>query len=296
MVLCFGVLALSFSPIFVSLAKVSGLTATFYRTSVASSVLLVPFLLQRNNHLGTTTTRPTWGNALKITALGGLIFAINNGLFNTAITIIPASNVVFLANTATIWVGIFSMIFFREKLFLNFWLGVFLGLTGVFLITAGRSGSTENLLIGSFIALLGGFFYGLNILFNNVARRSLNALAYMVFSNFTSAILLFIAILIVGVPYKGFTSATYGYLFGLGFDSQGLGFLCTVYSQAYLPPSKVSTILLAQPLLALILAIFILHEQPSNLQLVGMATLFAGIVVANRKGTRFASQKTENIS
>ncbi len=289
-VLVFGVMALAFSPVFVSLAKVNGLTATLYRSSVASSVLLIPFLLQRKNHLGTKAIQPTWGNTLKITALGGLVFALNNGFFNTAITMIPASSVVFLANTAVIWVGLFSMIFYREKLSLNFWLGVLLGLTGVFLITTGRNGNTENLLMGSLVALLGGFFYGLNILFNNVARRSLNTLAYMVFFNLTSAILIFIAILIVDVPYKGFSSATYGYLFGLGFVSQGLGFFSTVYSQAYLPPSRVSTILLAQPLLTLILAFFVLHEQPSSLQLVGMLTLFVGIALANQRGKGFAPQ------
>jgi drug/metabolite transporter (DMT)-like permease len=278
-----GVAALAFSPIFANLAQVNGLTATFYRTSVAATVLLLPFPLRRRNYLGTAATRPGLGTALKITGLGGLIFAINNGLFNTAITLIPASNVVFLANTAVIWVGLFSIVLYREKLSLNFWLGIFLALAGVFLITAGRNDQTENLLLGSFVALLGGFFYGLNILFNEVARRTLNALAYMVLSNFFSAALLFIVILLLGLPYTGFTLATYGYLFGLGFISQALGFLATVYSLAYLPPSRVSTILLAQPLLALVLAFFILREQPSELQLVGMVALFTGIVLANRR-------------
>ena len=278
-----GVLALAFSPIFVSLAQVNGLTATLYRTSVAASVLLIPLLLQRGNRLGTATTRPSLRATIGIAGLGGLIFALNNGLFNTAITMIPASSVVFLANTAVIWVGLFSVIIFREKLSLNFWVGIPLGLVGVFLITTGRGGNTDNFLLGNVVALLGGFFYGLNILFNNIARRYLNAFSYMVLSNFTSSLILFVGILVVGVPYRGFTFATYGYLFGLGFVSQAIGFLAIVQAQAYLPPSRVSTILLGQPLLALILAFIILREQPSGLQLVGMFTLFGGIVLANRR-------------
>ncbi len=278
-----GVLALAFSPIFVSLAHVNGLAATLYRTTIAASVLLIPLLLQRDNRLGTATTRPSLRTTIGIAGLGGLIFAINNGLFNTAITMIPASSAVFLANTAVIWVGLFSMIIFREKLSLNFWMGVPLGLAGVFLITSGRGGSSDNFLLGNVIALLGGFFYGLNILFNNIARRYLNAFSYMVLSNFTSALILFAAILVVDVPYRGFTAATYGYLFALGFVPQGIGFLAIVQSQAYLPPSRVSTILLGQPLLALILAFIILREQPSGLQLLGMFTLFGGIVLANRR-------------
>ncbi len=278
-----GILALAFSPIFVSLAQVNGLAATLYRTSIAASALLIPFLLPRDNHLGTATTRPSLRTAIAIAGLGGLLFALNNGLFNTAVTMIPASSAVFLANTAVIWVGLFSIVIFHEKLPLNFWVGVFLALAGVFLITTGRGGSSDNFLLGSFVALLGGFFYGLYILFNNTARRFLNALAYMVLSNFSSGLMIFVAILVVGVPYRGFSLATYGYLFGLGFVSQAIGFLVIVYAQAYLPPSRVSTILLAQPLLVLVLASIILREQPSTLQLAGMFTLFGGIVLANRR-------------
>jgi len=274
---------LAFSPIFVSLAHVNGLAATFYRTSIAASVLFIPFMLPQDNRLGTTTTRPTLRTTAAIAGLGGLLFALNNGFFNTAVTMIPASSAVFLANTAVIWVGLFSIVIFHEKLSLNFWMGVFLALTGVFLITTGRGGSSENFLLGSFIALLGGFFYGLYILFNNTARRFLNALSYMVLSNLSSALIIFIAILVTGLPYRGFSLATYGYLFGLGFVSQAIGFLVIIYAQAYLPPSRVSTILLAQPLLVLVLAFIILQEQPSALQLVGMLSLFGGIVLANRR-------------
>jgi len=278
-----GVLVLAFSPIFVSLAHVNGLAATLYRTSIAAGALIPPFLLQRDNRLGTATTRPDLGTTLAITGVGGFLFAVNNGLFNTAITMIPASSAVFLANTSVIWVGLISMVVLHEKLSLNFWVGVPLGLAGVFLITTGRGGSSDNILLGSLIALLGGFFYGLYLLFNSTARRSLNALSYMVLSNVSSSVIIFITILLVGVPYRGFSFATYGYLFGLGFVSQGIGLLVIIYAQAYLLPSRVSTILLAQPLLVLVLAFIILREQPSVLQLVGMVTLFGGIVLANRR-------------
>jgi drug/metabolite transporter (DMT)-like permease len=278
-----GILAMGFSPIFVSLAHVNGLAVTLYRTSLAASVLLIPFLLPRANRLGTATTRPSLHMTIGIAGLGGFLFAANNGLFNTAVTMIPASTAVFLAYTAVIWVGLFSIVIYHEKLPLNFWVGVFLALAGVFLITTRRSGSSGDFLLGSFLALLGGFFYGLYLLFNKTARRFLNALSYTVLSNFASGLMVFVAILLIGLPYRGFSLATYGYLFGAGFLSQAIGFLVIIYAQAYLPPSRVSTILLAQPLLSFVLASIILREQPSALQMVGMVTLFGGIILANRR-------------
>ena len=105
-----GILAMGFSPIFVSLAQVNGLTVTLYRTSIAASVLLIPFLLPRDNRLGTARTRPSLRMTIATASLGGLLFAVNNGLFNTAVTMIPASTAVFLAYTAVIWVGLFSVV------------------------------------------------------------------------------------------------------------------------------------------------------------------------------------------
>ena len=75
-----GVLGLAFSPIFVSLAQVNGLAATFYRTSIAASVLLIPFLLPRNNHLGTAKVRPGLRMTMAIAGLGGFLFALKRVL------------------------------------------------------------------------------------------------------------------------------------------------------------------------------------------------------------------------
>ena len=141
-----GILAMGFSPIFVTLAHVNGLAVTLYRTSIATSVLLVPFLLPRANRLGTATTRPSLRMTIAIASLGGLLFAANNVLFNTAVTMIPASTAVFLVYTAVIWIGLFSIVIYHEKLSLNFWVGVFLALAGVFLITGRRGGSSGNFL------------------------------------------------------------------------------------------------------------------------------------------------------
>ena len=280
--LFFGIMCLAFSPIFVSLAQVNGFTAAFYRVTIAAIVLLIPFLLQRNNahlaeHSGSGRT-----TIILIAGAGGLVFALNNGFFNTAVTMVPVANAVFLVNTSVIWIGLVSIFVFHEKLSINFWLGVALALAGVFLITNEANHSGRNLFVGNLIALLSGVFYAGYLLVNNKARVYLSALSYMVLSSLSSSIILFVAIVALGIPYTGFSTATYGYLFGLGFVSHAMGFLAIVYAQAHIPPSTVSTMLLAQPLAALTLAFLILREQPSSLQLAGMLILLVGIYLANK--------------
>jgi drug/metabolite transporter (DMT)-like permease len=279
-------MCLAISPIFVSLAKVNGFAAAFYRVTIAATVLLIPYLLQRKNIRSAGHSGPSRAITVLIAGAGGLIFALNNGFFNTAVTMVSVANAVFLVNTSVIWVGLASIFLFREKLSINFWLGVALALAGVFLITNEPNQPDRSLFVGNLIALLAGVFYAGYILINNKARVYLSALSYMVFSSISSSIILFVTIVALGIPYTGFSLATYVYLFGLGFISHALGFLAIVYAQAHIRPSTVSTTLLAQPLVALILAFLILREQPSSLQLAGMLILLVGIYLANirRKG------------
>jgi len=285
--LFFGIMCLAVSPIFVSLAQVNGFTAAFYRVTIAAAVLLIPFLLQRSNTHRAEHSRISRGAALVIAGAGGLIFALNNGFFNTAVTMVPVANAVFLVNTSVIWVGLVSIFVFREKLAINFWLGVGLALAGVFLITNEANHPGRNLFVGNLIALLSGVFYAGYILINSKARANLSALSYMVLSSISSSIILFVTIVALGIPYTGFSIATYSYLFGLGFVSHALGFLAIVYAQAHIRPSTVSTMLLAQPLAALTLAFLILREQPSSLQLAGMLILLIGIYLANKRKKGF---------
>jgi len=282
MALFFGIMCLAFSPIFVTLAQVNGFAATFYRVTIATAVLFIPFLLQRNiSHLAKHSS-PSRTTIILIAGAGGLVFALNNGFFNTAVTMVPVANAVFLVNTSVIWIGLVSTFVFHEKLLVNFWLGVALALAGVFLITYEANHSSRNLFVGNLIALMAGVFYAGYILVNNKARVYLSALSYMVLSSLSSSIILLIAIVALGIPYTGFSTAAYVYLFGLGFVSHAMGFLAIVYAQAHIRPSVVSTILLAQPLAALTLAFLILQEQPSSLQLAGMLILLVGIYLANK--------------
>jgi len=281
--LFFGIMCLAFSPIFVSLAQVNGFVAAFYRVTIATAVLFIPFLLQRNNTPFDLRSGPSRSTIILIAGAGGLVFALNNGFFNTAVTMVPVANAVFLVNTSVIWIGLVSIFVFHEKLSINFWLGVAMALAGVFLITYQANHSGRNLFVGNFIALLAGVFYAGYILVNNKARVYLSALSYMVLSSFSSSIILFVVLVVLGIPYTGFSTATYGYMFGLGFVSHAMGFLAIVYAQAHIRPSVVSTILLAQPLAALTLAFLILQEQPSSLQLAGMLILLIGIYLANKR-------------
>jgi drug/metabolite transporter (DMT)-like permease len=89
---------------------------------------------------------------------------------------------------------------------------------------------------------------------------------------------------VVGVPLNELDMTPswpeHGWLFAYGLTSQFLGYLLISVSLPRLPAVVTAIILLAQPVATVILARFLLDEQPSPAQLLGVALVVGGIAVA----------------
>ena len=94
LVLMLSLLGMAFSGIFVSLAGAPGAVSAFYRMSIATLVLVFPFMrgIQREG-------RPTRHEAL-IAILAGLFFAGDLFFWNTGILISGATTPTLMGNTA----------------------------------------------------------------------------------------------------------------------------------------------------------------------------------------------------
>ena len=76
------------------------------------------------------------------------------------------------------------------------------------------------------------------------------------------------------------TWPAHGWLLLYGLTSQSLGYLLISVSLPRLPAVVTSIILLAQPVATVVLAMVLLREAPSPLQLLGVALVVGGIAVA----------------
>jgi drug/metabolite transporter (DMT)-like permease len=76
------------------------------------------------------------------------------------------------------------------------------------------------------------------------------------------------------------TWPAHGYLFALAFTSQFLGWLLISVSLPRLPSALSSVVLTIQPLSAVVLAMLLINEEPSGLQLVGGGIVLAGLLLA----------------
>ncbi|MCB9141477.1 MAG: DMT family transporter, partial [Anaerolineales bacterium] len=121
-----GILCIGMSAIWVKWADLPGLVSAFYRVFIAALVLTPWWLLSRR--------RLPKRRALALTGLGGVFFALDLVLWNTALLITTAAQATLLANNAPLWVGLGALLIFHEKLPRLYWIGLALALAGMTLV------------------------------------------------------------------------------------------------------------------------------------------------------------------
>lgn len=275
--LAIGLFSIGFSAILVSLAEAPGTVSAFYRMAVAAMVVALPFLSQASQRKDPMPSR-----GVKLALLGGLLFALDVSFWTTGITISGATTPTLMANTAPLWVGIGSMLIFREKLKPMFWFGLVLAMFGALLVLASALSQAPALGLGTFFGLLAAVFYGAYYLVTQRGRIYLNTLSFFWISTATAAVVLTAINFILGNPLIGYSVQTYLSFLGLGLIAQTLGWLTINYAQGYLPASIVAPTLLGQPVVTAFFATILLDESLGIGSIIGGILVLTGVYIVHR--------------
>jgi drug/metabolite transporter (DMT)-like permease len=283
--LAFGILSISFSAIFVRWAGAPGTVTSFYRMAVAVLVLAGPFYRQ----FRVQGTPPRLG--IRMALLGGLLFAGDLALWTTGVVLSGATNPTLLANTAPLWVGLGSLIFFREKLSARFWTGLVLAMCGAILILGLDALRAATLGLGTLLGLMAAIFYGSYFLVTQRGRENLDSLTYVWLTALSASMALLLLNTALGQPLYGYTALTYLNFLGLGVLVQVFGWLAINYAQGYLPASIVAPTMLGQPVITGVLAGLLLGETFSVWHILGGVTVLAGVYIVHRSRRKSPDQE-----
>jgi len=275
-----GILALSFSAMFVRWANAPGPITGFYRVFL-SSLLLTPFFVQNCRK----DCKINKSNII-FPVLGGLFTAGDFALWNTSIHYTTAANATLLGNTAPLWVAIGAWLLFRERLSTRFWLGLGLALAGAALILGTDFLLHPRLGIGDLMAIGTGVFYAGYMLVTQRSRQHFNPLTHLWLMGVSASFSLLAINLVLGNPITGYSSQTWLVFFAAAIVSQIVGYMSLTYALGHLPASIVSPTMIGQPIVTAILAVPLLGEIPTFLQFVGGVTALAGIYIVNQAHNR----------
>jgi drug/metabolite transporter (DMT)-like permease len=278
--LAIGISALSLSAMFIRWAEAPGAVTGFYRLFF-STILLTPIFIreQRKQH-------PLDKKLFVFPLIAGLFTAFDFAIWNSSLKYTTAANATLLGNTAPLWVALFALIIFREKLRGIFWLGLMIALTGAVLVMGGDFLHHPTLGIGDVMASLAAIFYAAYQLITQRGRTYIDPLRYIWIVGVSATTSMFFINLILGNQLVNFPPKTWAIFFATALVSQLIGYLAITYALGHLPASIVSPTLIGQPILTTILAIPMLGEIPTSTQWIGGAIALAGIYIVNQSHIR----------
>lgn len=286
LILCGGVLAVASSSIMIRLAQQSGMPATLIaagRMGIAALILLPIVLWRARPELRALSRRDI---ALGLGA--GTFLAIHFISWISSLEYTSVASSVALVATNPLWVGLASLLLFRERLAALTLLGVVLTIGGSALIgfSDGSRIDAQNALLGDGLALIGALAASAYFLIGRALRRRLSTWPYIWLVYTSAAIILVVALVVQGTASPGaralpdYPLSAYVLLFGLAIGPQLLGHSAFNWALRYLSATFVAVAILGEPIGAALLAVVLFGEGFAPLQIGGFVLLLAGIVLA----------------
>lgn len=272
--LLLGVFCIAWSAIFVKMADAPALTSGFYRYFFCF-LGLIPIWLYKKIQVPNLKT-------LGLIGLGGLFFVLDMGLWNLSILKTTASVSTLLANNASVFVGLGSLIFFKQWLSKIYWIGLLVATLGVFLVAGRDFVQNPNVGIGHLMAIGAAVFYAGYMLLTQQVRGSVDTVNFMGWSLLAC---LFFSLIICwqqDAQMLNFNDKTWFAFVASGLVCHLVGWLSINYALVFLPAAIVSPTLLIQPVLTSIISFIILNEVLRKEQIIGGLVVILGVYLVNK--------------
>jgi drug/metabolite transporter (DMT)-like permease len=281
-----GALTIAFSAILVDLADVSPASAAFFRCFYALPALGVLAWWEDRRH-GRRSWRQRW---LAIPA--GALFAVDLIAWNHAIADVGAGLATVLGNLQVVIVPFLALALLGERVPRRILVSLPIVLFGILLVSGAleKGAYGANPSRGVLYGVVTALTYAAFLLVQRQGSADLRRPGGPLFdtSLVTAAFALLYGLAIgAGDLVPAWPSA--GWLILLGLTSQALGWLLITLSLPRLPAAMTSLTLTIQPIASVALGALLLGQEPSVLQLAGVACILAGLLsVALRRPARYA--------
>jgi drug/metabolite transporter (DMT)-like permease len=271
-----GIVCIAWSAIFVRWTDIPGPASAFYRMLIPAVVLLPTFATDRKRE---RLVSRTW----LIIGLGGLFFALDLALYNTAILRTSAANATLLGNNTPIVVGLLTWMVFRRRPGPAFWLGLVLAIGGSVVILWTDLARHAPFGGGDVMALGAAACFAVYLLATEQVRTTTSTLTFLRLSMIATTLVLLLLNFAMGISLRVAHRHTWWALLGLGIVSQLGGYLALTYALGHLPATITSISLLTQGPLTAAMAAVLLGEPLTLPQIVGGALVLLGVGLAHRQ-------------
>jgi len=269
-----GVLGASVSAIFIVYARDADPMAISFWRCAAGAAVLAPF--------ATRGLRSLRARQMALPAIAGLFLAAHFAAWITSLELTTVAASVLLVSSSPAVVAVVAWLLLGERLRHVAWIGIVLTVVGAGLVAGGDLSGAR--LEGNLLAVVGAIAVGVYMLAGQVSRRELGILEYSVVTYGIAALLLLPVCLAIGADLSGYGTPTWWALVGLLIGPQLLGHTVLNYVVKDLGATTVAVAVMAEPLIAAVLAYLLFGQVPGLLIYPGGAAILAGIYVVSTRG------------
>ncbi len=271
-----GVIAVSFSAIFIRLAHAPSLSIALYRNAFAAAVMLPLAIAKKPGEFRALTRRQ-----VTIAVGSGAVLAVHFAVWISSLSYTTIAASVVLVTASPILVAAAERALFGERTSGKAMTGILLGLAGVAIISGG------DLLVlsrraagGDLLALAGAAAAGAYFVAGRTLRQEISLLTYAGVVYTTCAVLLLPMAALSGARLVGFPSKTWGLFVLMALIPQSLGHTVFNYLLGEVRATVVAVAVMGEPVGATLLGLAIFGEVPPWTAVVGGVLILAGIYVA----------------
>lgn len=247
------------------------------------SAILLPFIVIKNKKQAKASGTKKTSVLNKHTVLAilpiGICLFLGSTLQQFAFYDTEVGKIGFITALYMIIVPILGL-FLKKKATFTVWIGVVLGLIGMYLLCVGTSDSF-TLGRGEFLTLCCAIAYSVHILVIDKYAQKIDPIIISCGQFFITGVISCILMFIFEKPtIESIMNATIPLLYS-GILSSGVGFTFQIFGQKYTDPTIAAMLLCLESVFSVLFA-FIMppHQVLQTVEYIGCAVIFAGIIIA----------------
>jgi drug/metabolite transporter (DMT)-like permease len=263
------VLAVSASAILIRLADAPAIAVALWRCALGAAVLLPPALLRRDPF--------PKGRAMYAGIASGVALGAHFGFWISSLDYTSVAASVVLVSTQPVFVAVLAYLLFGERTTPLSFLGIIVAISGTAVIALGETVGSSAF-YGNVLALIGAVTVAVYVLIGRSSRTGgVGVLPYSIVVYSAAAATLLPVALLFDVHLWGYSGQTWFWLAAITLGPQLMGHTVFNWALRYVQASVISGTILAEPVVAALLAWLVLSERPGLLTLVGGAVVLAGL-------------------
>jgi len=276
LILIMGIVSVSFAASFIRLADGPPAVVAALRLIFASAMLLPALLVSGKLR---EEIRSFSSTDIMFMLLSSFFLALHFIAWITSLYFTSITSSVVLVTLSPVFITLYSVLVFREKMNSRFWAGLLIALAGCFILGSGDLKTGHWNIRGDILALAGAVAVAGYFLIGSRLREKVSLLGYIIPVYSFAAVFLAGFALLSGVSLLEAGRDTYLYCFLMALVCQLIGHSSFNWALKRLKAPIATIAIIGEPVGASIIAFFLVDSVPSVSEGVGGGIILAGIVM-----------------